>query len=459
MQERVGRPTSRRLDPQHQHGQAGVTLVEMMVAILVLGVVLAALASSLISFSAMSLTNERRVQATAFLTRLHEQLQSIPWDQAAIYEDEADELGPLGVNLGVDPPTVGGEPLVLLEAPDNSSCDVDEPECGRLTFVPRAFDIIEIDGREYELYQAITWDVDAGNGQAVKRFTTLVRWEVWGRVTEQRFESTRAATVVDLASSTLPEVLSLLVIPNTVALDSNGVNQTAIQVRVTFERGITGATLQYVRLNAGNPELHTVTMTGTDFQDAKPYAFEVTIPAGTETFQEGEQDLVVVGVDGFDSISAVRTIDFVETGGGPLPPDVTSVTLNRTFVEVGTNGQDNGRLCQTLTVTARVDNLVGTPVPGTVVANYVADTGTGADMTASGAITGNNDVFTRTFAAQTMSPWSPTRATGGGPNAQPAVDVVDRFDVIAENPDGSTSSIVSSDQVTFRARTGNGRCP
>lgn len=442
-----------------EHGQEGVTLVEMMVAILVLGVVLAALASSLISFSAMSLTNERRVQATAFLTRLHEQLQSIPWDQAAIYEDEAAELTPMGVNLGVDPVTVGGEPLVLLETPDNSSCPVDEPECGRLTFVPRASDIIEIDGREYELFQAITWDVDAGNGQAVKRFTTLVRWEVWGQVTEQQFESTRAATVSEIASSTLPEVLSLLVTPNSVAIDTDGVNQTPIQVRVIFERGITSAMLQYVRLNGGDPELHTVTMIGTDFEDAKPYAFEVTIPAGSEVFQQGEQDLVVVGLDGLDAISAVRTIEFIETTGGSVPPHVSSVTVNRTFVEVGSNGPDNGRLCQTLTVSALVNNVESSPVPGTVVANYVADTGTGADMTPPGTITGSNDLFTRTFAAGTVSPWKPEPPRGGGPNAQPAKDVTDRFDVIAENPDGTTSSLVSSDQITFRARTGNGRCP
>lgn len=431
----------------------------MMVAILVLGVVLAALASSLISFSAMSLTNERRVQATAFLTRLHEQLQSIPWDQAAIYDGETDDLEPLEINLESDPPTISGEPLVVLGGPDNSGCPVDDPECGRLTFVPQAFDVVEIDDREYELYQAVTWDVDAGDGQVVKRFTTLVRWKVWGRVSEQRFESTRAATVSDLDASTLPEVLSLLVSPNTVPLDDSGQNQSDIEVRITFERGITSASLQYTATESGNPVLRTVAMTGTDYQDAKPYAFEATIPTGSEVFLEGEQDLIVVGLDGSDQISAVRTVTFVETGSGSLPPDVTSATVNRTFVEVGTNGADDGRLCQELTVQASVDHLVASPVPGTVVANYVAATGTGADMNPPGTITGTYDLFTRSFAAGSDSPWKPTPPTYAGQSGNiknERVDVTDRFDVIAENPDGSASGIESTEQVTFRAKTSNG---
>ena len=448
MRERVGRPTTGHAAPHQHRGEAGVTLVEMMVAILVLGVVLAALASSLISFSAMSLTNERRVQATAFLTRLHEQLQSIPWDQAAIYEGEADELGPLGVDLVATPPTVGGEPLVLLGAPDNSGCPVDEPECGRLTFVPRAFDIVEIDDREYELYQAVTWDLDAGDGQAVKRFTTLVRWEVWGRVTEQRFESTRAATIADLDASTLPEVLSLLVSPNAIPLDDDGRNESAIQVKVTFERGITSASLQYTVLESGNPVPRTVAMTVTDTKDGKPHVFEATIPAGSDIFEDGEQDLLVVGLDGLDAISAIRTVNFVSegSGSGAMAPAVTSAAVTTTFVEVDKDGE----LCQTLTVEAWIDNLAAAPEAGRVVVNYIVDTGTGADMAPVGTITGNNDLFQQTFAQGSVSPWKPERDKGK------AIDVTDTFDIVATNPDGSASGIVSTPQVTFRAK--NGKC-
>lgn len=449
VRQRVGGTSARHGGRDQDRGQAGFSLVEMMVAILVLGVVLAALASSLISFSAMSLTNERRVQATAFLTRLHEQLQSVPWEQAAIYDGEQTDLGPLGVDVAATPPTVGGEPLVLLEAPDNSGCPADEPECGRLTFVPRAFDIVEIDDREYELYQAVTWDQDAGDGQAVKRFTTLVRWEVWGQETEQRFESTRAATVADLDASTLPEVLSLLVTPNTVPLDDDGENESDIEVRITFERGITSASLEYTAIESGSPVLRTVAMTGTDFEDAKPYAFEVTIPEGSEEFLEGEQDLVVVGLDGLDAISTVRTVDFVpDDDSGALAPEVLSVTVSTTGdVDVDKDGE----LCEDVTVTARVDHLAGDPVPGTVIANYIVNTGTGAEMVPIGTITGSNDAFQQTFAAGSVSPWQPIGKKGN----TPAEDVTDRFSVTAANPDGSASGIVNSDPVTFRSKNGN----
>ena len=62
--------------------EAGFSLIELMAAMLILGVILSAMASALISFSVTTVTNERRVQATAFLTRQHEQLQSISWDRA-----------------------------------------------------------------------------------------------------------------------------------------------------------------------------------------------------------------------------------------------------------------------------------------------------------------------------------------------------------------------------------------
>ena len=59
MRQPVGGTAAKHNGREQDLGQAGFSLVEMMVAILVLGVVLAALASSLISFSAMSLTRWR----------------------------------------------------------------------------------------------------------------------------------------------------------------------------------------------------------------------------------------------------------------------------------------------------------------------------------------------------------------------------------------------------------------
>ena len=427
--------------------QRGLTLIEMMVALVLLGFILSATASALISFSTASVSNERRVQATAFLTRLHEQLQAVPWDQAVIYESEASSLVEIGLDDSAVPTTLESEPLVLVADPDNSGCPASDPDCARQAFVPYANDVVEVDGREYELFQAVTWIPDAGSGQLAKRFTTVVRWDDRGKTVEERFESTRAATAAELGDQDLPEVLSHLVSPGIVQLDAEGRNQVDISVSVTFDRGITSASIEYPAVDEeGDPLLATLSLTPASYEDAKPFAFEGTIPASSARFLLGDHDIVFVGVDELDEITATRTISFVDASSGALPPQVFEVLVNETTVEVG----KHGNLCDDLTLWARVDNA--DPIGGTVTANYTADTGTGASMDPMATITGSNDQFRFTWAAGSASPWEPTAPKG----SKPGVDVIDHFDVIAENPDGQASSIASSENVTFRAKTTQG---
>lgn len=443
--------------------EAGFSLIELMAAMLILGVILSAMASALISFSVTTVTNERRVQATALLTAQHEQLQSIPWERAFIYSDDAADLAPLGINLVPNPPMVDGEPLVVEEGPDVSACDFEDEDtdedCGRLTFVPKAQEIVEVDGRDYEVLRAVTWDESLGSGRAVKRFTTLVRWEVRGRFIEQTFESTRAGTAAELGNPDLPEVVSLIVSPGTVQLDAAGRSLAEVSVRITYGRGITSAELAYTAYQDDSPVLRKVPMTAIDFDDdSKPFAFEAFIPADSDTFLVEDQDLVATGMDGLNPVVASRTVSFIEMTSGGAAPEVTSVIPNLSHVEVGTKGASEGRLCQTLTVRARVYYLEGGSVPGTVTANYIVGTATGASMDGPATITGN-DEFLLTFPAGELSPWKPTAATYAGNSGNikdPAVDVTDRFDVVAENPDGAASTIKTSAGVVFRAKTSNG---
>lgn len=440
----------------------GFSLVELMVAMLILGVVLSAMASALINFSVTSVTNERRVQATALLTQLHEQLQSIPWDRAFIYEDEASALAEIGLDTSVDPWRLDGERLVVEPGPEECDPADDDPDCGRRSFVPKATDKVEVGDRDYEVFQAVTWDPTIGDGFAVKRFTTMVRWEVRGEYIEQTFESTRAATMAEIGDSDLPDVLSLMVAPGIVELDDDGRNLSDITVRVVFSRGMLGSELSYPAIMADGegPTPQKMSMVPTDVdEDSVPYAFEATIDASSEVFLPAEQDLEVKGTDAAGDVFASRTVQFVLASDGPPAPSIrpTSVSVSRTQVEVGTNGQADGKLCHALTIRVRVDNVAGGETPGTVTANYLDRTGAGASMPPLTTITGSNDEFVYTFPRGSISPWKPTPATqgGGGTTAQ---DVTDRFDIVAANPDGKESSLVTSEQMTFRSKTSGGSC-
>jgi hypothetical protein len=116
------------------------------------------------------------------------------------------------------------------EAP---GCDLTDPQC-RIEELPYPHeDLPPIDGRDYEVYRLVTWaDRDGAGPQDLKRFTTIVRWEVRGRIVEQRFDSERAPTPGELTEGN--PSLQFLVTPSEVELDEDGYNKAAIDLSADF---------------------------------------------------------------------------------------------------------------------------------------------------------------------------------------------------------------------------------
>lgn len=449
----------------------------MMVALAIITVMLSAAAGALITFSLTTVNNERRLQATAFHSQLHEELQALPWNQAVLYATESEDLAEVGLDSTTAPATFEGSPVVTIPDPDNSACPVGEPECARGTFIPRAKETITVDGHDYDLFRAVTWMDDLGDGTVAKRFTTVVRWDVRGRTFEERFESTRAASVAELGAYELPEIVSRLVSPPHVLLDDADRNTQAITVTIEFNRGIYGAELRYEAVEqvevppdvegedptyVDQPVERTLTLTPTRYDGAFPSQFAGTIPALDDRFATGEAEVVFVGTDGLEEVTASSTIHYYPAGT-VIPPNITTVTLDRTTVYVGTNGADDGRLCQDLTIDAMIDDLA---TDGVVNAFYTAGTGTqqSSVMNPVGSLSGSSDLLRRRFAAGSVSLWEPLAPITTGPQAgrRDAVDVVTNFSVMAENPadpDPVGSPMVSTADVTFIAKTSNGgRC-
>jgi prepilin-type N-terminal cleavage/methylation domain-containing protein len=416
------------------HDEVGLTLIELMVAIFILGVLLSATAASLITFSRQAAFNERRVQATALLNELHEQLQTAPWDRVALYEDEIAPLGTIGANLAVDPPTFEGNELVLLDAPDDSTCATPSPGCARDPLVPYAQpDVGLIDGREYEVLQAITWVDRSGDGNVdVKRFTTIVRWTVLGKTSEQRFDSERAPRAADIVVDEPLEIVQFNVTPEQAVVDDVGLLTDSLAIVARFDRGITAAEVNYTTIDAdGAPLSRTLPLTPTLWQSARPIAFSGSIPAGTEFFEQGPFLFELTGFDGLDSAVGTTSVEFVPVGLSP-PPEVTQVTRSKGSVNVGSSGANTGKLQCALTIRARVDGL---DVGGTVTLNYTSIVSEGITMSAETAITGSGDWFQWTFPNNSTSVWS-----------APTSEI---FQVIARTSDGRTSATMASETVQF----------
>jgi type II secretory pathway pseudopilin PulG len=313
-----------------------MSLVEVLVAILLLGIILSASASSLIQFSRTAADNERRVQATALLNRLHEEMQALPWGDAVLYDDELQDLLDTfedeteggewtgtsaleGLQYDGTAWYFEGEEVVVLPGPGTD---------GRRTAVPTVHepDGIVVDGRDYEVVRLITWNQ---RDPEIKRFTTIVRWQVLDRMYEERFESTRAATANEAGDPTRPRVIQFQVGPSPTPLEADGPDQDTnvqpLDIVVRFSSPVDRAEVRFysvesLPVNEGDPPVLALRSTGdltVDItQDGGNVGFSGTIGANAYVFPTGSRTFQVIGYLGVDEFTGTTSVEFT---GGSVP--------------------------------------------------------------------------------------------------------------------------------------------
>jgi prepilin-type N-terminal cleavage/methylation domain-containing protein len=426
--------------------QSGFTLIELLVAFFVLAIILAAAASSLISFSRAAVDNERRVQATALLNRLHEELQALPWQLSALYdEDVAAVTWP--ADLDASGGTFEGADLVTLTGPGADP---------RIPSIPLPFEVVTIDGRDYEVYRIISWaDRDGAGDEDLKRFTTVVRWQVIGQTKEQRFDSERAPTPVEFGEGT-PSVTFIVTpeVPLSVSGyndlgDGQGDGENALPITVfgDFETvgGVDSASVVYEAIDAGVAVQRTLALT----RNPGTESFAGEIAPGGDRFAVGSQSFTLVGLVGGTELQTRATVTFLEPSIVIDPPSVrTPVTVTASHpssLRVGVNAGQPNRLCSGITVTATVDDL---EPDGTVTMTYAGSAGTiSSELEPVTTITGTADVFSATIPRYSASPWiRPSSVPGNSPYAYTV-----QFTVTAANPGDppATSAPVTSSSISI----------
>lgn len=420
-------------------GEHGITLVELLVSIVILGILFSAVAAALINFSTVTLNNERRVQATGFMSSAHERLQTIAWELAVLYEDEVD-VAPAVDGLDADAGTFDGEDLVLIPGPGGDP---------RQELVPEPY----VEDGNYRTFTFVTYSDDVGDGETAKRFTTIVEWEVLGRTATQRFQSLRAPSLANIMDSAPPEVELFDVSPTSIALDPDlGVTTQSASVVAVFSRGVNSATIDYEPSTGGTVTLPLDADSSSMTETGEFTRWTGSLPTGAGPFVDDaslDQPLNLLGTSiAGDEATQPRDLRFSSTFSA-TPPVVDSASAAPSEVRV----YDSGGvvlLCSEVVVDATVSGL--DPDDGIVRATFVGDGGTGIALQPTGEVTGSNDEFTYTFAQNSESPWDPE-----GKGAANAISV--EFNVRAVNPGDVASEIVSTNSISVRRQgAGSGTC-
>lgn len=305
-----------------QDDQAGLGLVEMMVAIMIIGLVFTAMAGSLTTSLRSIHRDQTRVQATAVGNELLEELQGLPFRLAAFYSDEAtDEFGSL---------THDGEAIAVI--PPESPRDPRVPSPG-----PRD---LTRDGRSFVAETMITWVDDPADGEGsadaddttdYKRFVVDLTWQERGRTRTATVEALRAPTASEqpLGTGIDPDIVPISDRPDgkisqdfTVLAEAEEPQQT---VEVSFlEREASTPTGLF--LNDGGGGLSwSLAITSGNYRFANGetlFTFTATTPDG-ETTTVVDRALFLhtlairpeeVRIDGVD-VTAAPVIEVTSSGG------------------------------------------------------------------------------------------------------------------------------------------------
>lgn len=316
----------------------GISLVEMLVAILILGIVLSAMASTMISSIIAVNRNERLTRATQLGNEALEELQTLDWDRVGLYSSDVAAAPQFGGTTQFE-----GEDVVVI--PDESPADA---------LVPLATEPVTRDGVAFELQRAITW-TNAGVGAAdYKRFVATLSWNDRGTPAELRVAGTRAPApteVVPVFGATLS------VDATSVSYDATGT--TATPSTLTFTAVADPAADAFPSLTwedaAGVDQPLSPPMTSIDGN----VTWTTTVDTGSLGLPAGSVVVTFRATRVLDVAEASVTLAVTYDG---TPPTITVRDLElsqagKTPICVKTSGPNAGKPQPDLTITADIEGL------------------------------------------------------------------------------------------------------
>ncbi|CAN5323119.1 hypothetical protein BH20ACT9_BH20ACT9_19630 [soil metagenome] len=392
--------------------ERGISLVEALVAIIIAGIVLTALANTTIASLVAINENERRTRANALANEVVEHLQGMPWEDAGFYDDDYTATPPAHVSLGATRPA-SEEPAA------GDPCESNVP------LLPSCDGVMR-DGAAYGVDTQIVWVDDPADNDPVsgadldfnpddyKHFTVIAQWQARGQTAGVTVEAYRAPNAVERPVSafdlTLDEVtpsdqvvtLTDPDLTDPVACPLQCRNDEPVTFRATTSVPSASVTLGWTARD-GTSQTRYMTSSAGDTE------WTYTITQGSERFANGETlfTLTATSPTGDEKKRYARVLFLHEV-------QVLTPTLSQTPISVG----NNGRLCNPLTLEVEVQGVV---TSDSVTASW--SNGPAATALSPVTATKRGAVFRKVFPANaTFTVGSTTLTLSATRSSDPATD-------------------------------------
>jgi prepilin-type N-terminal cleavage/methylation domain-containing protein len=322
----------------------GFTLVETMVALVVISIVFAALAGFLVTSIKAQASNERRVRATQVGNQAVEDLRALPWEVLGFYATDAGYAA-----------TVNGSETVTLDPPASGVRDSRAPLPG--------LQEVTANGVKYKRTLDILWYDDAGDGigaadnDADVHDAKLVRarlsWQVGTATKTLNVEGLRAPTADEVTPRGLGVVSPFQVqqfnaTPATMALTSTGRTTAPIVFRLKTTIAASQVRLSYVdRGNITQSFIMTAPSSNTDWT--------YTLPAGAGPFDVGTMSFTARAY-----APAGATADGTVTVTFSLSSttlDISTPNVSPSSVDLSASGRNTQPITVTATATTNVTSM------------------------------------------------------------------------------------------------------
>lgn len=395
--------TARAYRSREAHNDAGLTLIEMVVALFLASLVLASFVGVAVAGAGASRAADARSRASQVGNAQVEQLKSTTWSTLGLYDNDTTSTGSTASNTCAS----ASEPIVSLDT--TSPTPRLAPALERTT---------NLNGQQYVVTSCVTWrddsadgtqsagtETDTDQGKDIKHLRVMVAWTLSTTSRSLTLDSVRAPTAAEVPLvSHSTSTLSLTAVapsPSSQSLAADYSLSAAMTMTVTANIAATSVTVDYT----GRSGAVTKTLTTGDGGTT----WTVVIPSGSSggSFNPGTTTFSVHGTSTSGSAQATTTASF----SAPPTPFTVSAAASPSSVTLSSSGNPSSAVILTAT-TSTVASSVSVTFPvssGSQTRNLTSSNGTTwtvtlpADSTSGPYTATSNELFTFTAAASSGS--------------------------------------------------------